>query len=287
MTSHLPDHDVVEADVNYLLYTGQRPSAYAYPPPPGVPQRTGVPDVRRVQIANARRLAALPTLDANGFERRSHATAVTDFSDEQQIRTVYYREVEDILRQATGAEKVVIFDHTLRSSAAQRDDATREPVRFVHNDQTFVSGPRRVRDHLPPDEAAERLGGRFAIINLWRPIASTVETWPLAVLDGRTLETDDLVASDLIYRDKVGETYAVLHRARHRWFYFPRLRPDELVLLKIYDSQADGPVRLSAHTAFEDPTSPPDAPPRRSIEVRSLVFWRSIDPSVAPADPAH
>lgn len=275
MSSNLASSEVVEADVNYLLYTGQRPSTYAYPPPPGVPQRSGVPDVRRVQIVNARTLAASPTLDTHGFERRSHATVMTDFADEAQIRTIYYREAEDILRQATGAEKVVIFDHTLRSSAQQRGDATREPVRFVHNDQTFVSGPRRVRDHLPPDEAAARLAGRFAIVNLWRPIASTVESWPLAMLDGRTIENEDLVASDLIYRDKVGETYALIHRPRHRWFYFPRLTPDEVVLLKIYDSQTEGPVRLSAHTAFEDPTSSPDAPARQSIEIRSLVFWRS------------
>lgn len=273
MTLELATPDVVEADVNYLLYNGQRPSTYAYPPPPGVPQRTGIPDVRRVQIRNARLLPEPATLDSHGFALHAHRTAVTDFASEDQIRAVYYREAEDTLLRATGAEKVVVFDHTLRSSADDRGEAVREPVRFVHNDQTFVSGPRRVRDHLPADEAAARLRGRFAIINLWRPIGSPVETWPLAVLDGRTIATDDLIASDLIYRDKVGETYAVLHRPRHRWYYFPRLSPDEVVLLKIYDSRAEATVRLSAHTAFEDPTSRPDAPARRSIELRTLVFY--------------
>jgi len=273
MSANLASPDLVEAEVNYLLHTGQRPSNYAYPPPPGVPQRTGIPDPRRVQIANARTLPEPPSLDVHGFERRSRPTAVTDFSDEEQIRTIYYREAEDILREATGAEKIVIFDHTLRSSAPSRPDATREPVRSVHNDQTFVSGPRRVRDHLPADEAAARLDQRFAIINLWRPIGNAAESWPLAVLDGRTLEAADLVPADLIYRDKVGETYAIVHRASHRWFYFPRLQTDEFVLLKIYDSKPDGIVRLTAHTAFEDPTSRPDAPARQSIELRSLVFY--------------
>lgn len=273
MSTQLAKPDLVEADVNYLLHTGQRPSSYAYPPPPGVPQRTGVPDPRRVQISNARQLPEPPTLDRNGFELRAHPSAITEFSSEDEIRAVYYREAEELLRQVTGAEKIVVFDHTLRSSADQRDEATREPVRVVHNDQTFVSGPRRVRDHLPADEAAARLGRRFAIINLWRPIGSAVERWPLAMLDGRTIDSEDLVASDLIYRDKVGETYAVVHRARHRWYYFPRLEPHEVVLLKIYDSKADGPVRLSAHTAFDDPTSRPEAPPRRSIELRTLVFY--------------
>lgn len=265
--------DAVQADVTYLVDDGKRPANYAYPAPAGVPQRTGIPDVRRVQIRNARRLVEPPTLDTYGFERHVHRTAVTDFASEDQIRTVYYREAEAVIRQATGAEKVVVFDHTLRSSAEDRGEAVREPVRYVHNDQTFVSGPRRVRDHLPADEAEARLRGRFAIINLWRPIGSAVERWPLAVLDGRSLDAADLIPSDLIYRDKVGETYSIIHRARHRWFYFPELRPDELVLLKIYDSRTEGTVRLSAHTAFDDATSRPDAPVRRSIELRTLVFY--------------
>jgi len=276
MSPRIAALDLVEADVTYLHYDGRRPATYAYPAPPGVPERTGIPDVRRVQIADARQLPEPPTLDVYGFERRVRPTTVTDFGSEDQIRSIYYRETEAIIRQATGAEKVVIFDHTLRSNATDsRNETTRQPVRFVHNDQTFVSAPRRVRDHLPADEATERLRGRFAIINLWRPIGNTVECWPLAVIDGRTLDTEDLVPTDLIYRDKVGETYAVVYRTHHRWFYFPRLRPDELVLLKIYDSKADGPVRLSAHAAFDDPSSPPGAPPRRSIELRTLVFYPS------------
>ena len=263
----------VEADVNYLLYNGQRPVTYTYPPPPGIPQRSGIPDPRRVQIANARLLPQAPSLDTFGFELHEQATEV-DFASEVAIREIYYRETEVLLRRATGAEKVVIFDHTLRDSTpAHGQEGIREPVLVVHNDQTFTSAPRRVLRHLPADEAAARLQHRFAIINAWRPIGHAVQNWPLAVLDGRTLEVEDLIASDLVYRDMVGEIYAVLHRERHRWFYFPNLRTDEVALIKIYDSNTDGTVRLSAHTAFADPTSPPDAPPRRSIELRALVFF--------------
>jgi hypothetical protein len=268
----VPDH--VEAEVNYLLFNGVRPSTYAYPPPPGVPARTGEPDKRRVRIENARRLAEPPALDVQGFELRAHHTAVKDFSGEALIREVYYPETAELIQWATGAEKVVVFDHTLRFSQPDHgEEGVREPVLVVHNDQTSLSGPRRVQDHLPSEEAAARLTGRFAIVNAWRPIGRVVETWPLAFCDGRTIAPEELVPSDLIYRDKVGETYSVVHHPRHRWFYFPRLRPDEVVLLKIYDSKTSGVARLSAHTAFDDPTSPPDAPPRRSIELRTLVFW--------------
>lgn len=274
----------VQAELNYLKAGEGRPVSYTFEPPPGVPWATGTLAPQRVTIRDARPLAALGelSLDRSGFAHLAHRSALTDFSDEAAIRSVYYPEAAQLLRDATGAEKVVVFDHTLRDSAqgSRATAALREPVRRVHNDQTFVSGPRRVRDHLPPEEAAERLRHRFAIINLWRPLA-TVEQLSLALCDARSIAPDDLVASDLIYRDKVGETYSFVHNPQHRWYWFPRLRPDEALLLKIYDSREDGTARLTAHTAFEHPATPPDAAPRRSIELRTLVFWPAESPSAA------
>ncbi|MGI4813629.1 MAG: CmcJ/NvfI family oxidoreductase [Janthinobacterium lividum] len=266
----------VEAELNYLQAGVGRPASYAFEPPPGVPWTTGTLAPQRVTIRDGRALAAQGdlSLDRSGFQLLAHRSALSDFSDEAAIRAVYYPEAEQLLRDATGAAQVLIFDHTLRDSA-QGSRATanlREPVRRVHNDQTLVSGPRRVRDHLPPEEADERLRHRFAIINLWRPLA-TVEQLPLALCDARSIAPQDLVPSDLVYRDKVGETYSFTYQPRHRWYYFPKLRPDEALLLKIYDSRDDGVARLTAHTAFDDPTSSLDAPPRRSIELRALVFW--------------
>jgi hypothetical protein len=213
-------------------------------------------------------------LHRHGFELREHRSEVSDFSDEATIRRDYYPEVERLLRRATGADKVVVFDHTLRfDSRGHTESGIREPVRRVHNDQTFMSGPRRVRDHLPPEEAELRLRHRFAIVNVWRPIGAPVETAPLALCDARSISRDDLVPSDLVYRDKVGETYAFRHNPNHRWYYFPEVRPDEVVLLKIYDSLVTGAARLTAHSAFDHPNTPSNAAPRRSIEVRTLVFW--------------
>jgi len=273
--------DYVEADLNYLAYDGQRPVNYAYPPPPGVPQSSARFESHQVKIENARRRAERPSLHREGFELREHRSAVHDFSDESLIRSAYYWEVERLLQAATRAEKVVIFDHTLRLDTPGHAEAgIREPVRRVHNDQTFVSGPRRVRDHLPAEEAEQRLKHRYAIVNVWRPIGAPVKTAPLAMCDARSISRDDLVPSDLVYRDKVGETYAFRHNSNHRWFYFPQVRPDEVVLLKIYDSLVTGAARLTAHTAFDDPNSAPNEAPRRSIEVRALVFWPASNGAV-------
>jgi hypothetical protein len=266
----------VEADLNYLASNSAHPVTYTYEPPEGIPERTGEYRLFRVPITNAR-ITPPPggfSLDRNGFELHAHASEVTVFSDPAVIEARYYPETDALLKRLTGASKVVIFDHTLRDGAAdRRAEGVREPVKYVHNDQTFVSGPRRVRDHLPPEEAEKRLKGRFAIVNVWRPIGEVVESSPLALCDSRSIWRSDLVPSDLVYRDKVGETYAFKFNRAHRWYYFPRLTPEEVLLLKIYDSDEKVQARLTAHTAFDDPTTPADAPPRRSIELRALLFF--------------
>jgi hypothetical protein len=117
------------------------------------------------------------------------------------------------------------------------------------------------------------LGKRHTIINVWRPVGTPVQTWPLALCDARSIDPDDLIPTDLVYRDKVGETYGFRANPAHTWFYYPALQPDEVLMLKIYDSKTDGTARLTAHTSFDDPGSPAGAAPRRSIEVRTLVFW--------------
>ncbi|HZT21014.1 MAG TPA: CmcJ/NvfI family oxidoreductase [Dongiaceae bacterium] len=263
----------VEGVVTYLVDTGVRPVSYNYDPPPGVPQRTGKYEEHRVPVWNGR-LAAEPfSLDRQGFELSRHRTAVADFYDPEEVERVYYAEVEQLLKQATGAEKILTFDHTLRVGPARQRKGLREPVRRAHNDYTEKSGPQRVRDLLPPEEAEERLKRRFAIINTWRPIRGPVEEAPLALCDARSIAPRDLVATDLLYPDRTGEVYSLAFNPAHRWVYFPLMQPDEVVFIKCYDSEKDGRARFAAHSAFDDPTGPRLPAPRESIETRSLVFF--------------
>ena len=265
-----PEH--VYAELNYLLFQGLRPIVSSTPNNAGERLSEKLA-ATRVRIHDARRLASAPLLDRNGFELRAEPSAVANFADDAQVRALYYPEVEALLQRATGAEKVVIFDHTVRLDAERREAGTQEPVRVVHNDQSFVSGPRRVRDHLPSEEAERRLRGRFAIVNVWRPIGAPVQSAPLALCDYPTIAPDDIVPTSFVNGDRVGEVCMFKPNPDHRWFYFPQMRPEEALLIKIYDSREDGTARLSAHSAFDDPTTPPDAPRRNSIEVRTLVFW--------------
>jgi hypothetical protein len=266
----------VESVLNYTLKTGVRPVSYTFDPPPGVPRYSGEVDSRTVTIRDARRVSGL-SLDSNGFDLIPHRSTLADwasFQDPERVKSIDYPEAEAALRAHTRADKVLIFDHTLRdSTAAPGRAALREPVRRVHDDQTFQSAPSRVRKHLSAEEAAWRLQRRFAIINFWRPIGGPVLRTPLAVCDARSIALEDLIPADLVYPDWTGETYVVAFNAAHRWYWYPRQTPSEAALIKVYDSATDGRARLSAHTAFDDPTSAADAPPRRSIELRTLVFW--------------
>jgi len=146
-----------------------------------------------------------------------------------------------------------------------------QPATRVHVDHTSRSGPQRVRDLLP-DEAEELLKGRVQVINLWRPIRGPLLDSPLAVCDARTVDPADLVPSDLVYRERVGETYSVTYNPAHEWYYVPEMRREQALLLKIADTKTDGRARFMPHTSFTDPTTPPDAFPRESIELRTLIF---------------
>jgi hypothetical protein len=267
----------VKAILNYTRNTGVRPVNYTYDPPPGVPRNSGEVDARKVTIKNARLEKGL-VLDVAGFELIKHRGTLSDwaaFQDSELVKAVDYPEVAAALRLHTGAEKVVIFDHTLRDSTVEAGAGSgmREVVRRVHDDQTFDSAPRRVARHLSPEEAHWRLQRRFAIVNFWRPVASPVWRAPLAVCDARSIDPRDLLPSDLKYRDWTGETYSVAYNPLHRWYWYPYQTPSEATLLKIYDSATDGRARLTAHTAFDDPSTVLSAPARRSIEIRAIAFY--------------
>ena len=274
--SAVTDVRSVVAPLNFLVPMAEKPVAYNYEPPPGIPVRTGQRETHRVPIRDARPMIDQLSLDREGFVLLHKQTAVTDFYNEEQIKAVYYPECERVMREATGAARVVAFDHIVRNAtmAAIKGSGIKMPAKGVHNDYTAWSSPKRVRD-LMGDEAEALLQNRFAIINLWRPIRGPLLESPLALCDAQSLEDENLIASDLKYPDRTGETYSITYNPNQRHYYFPKMQADEAVLIRCFDSALDGPRRFSAHTGFDDPETPADAPPRESIEVRTLVFFPS------------
>jgi hypothetical protein len=264
--------ETIEATLNYIVDDGTK--VFTETGAPGATDRRtgGKPDPRRVTLHNGRHRDF--TLENNGFHFVPHDTKVTDFFDEAEVRRVYYPEMEALVKAETGASRVLVFDHTLRTA----DDSAREALKIrevvsrVHNDYTEWSGPQRVRDLLP-EEADDLLRRRFAIIQVWRPIRHPVETFPLAIADARTLSPNNLVISERRYPDRIGQTYAITYNPDQAWYWFPHMRRDEALVFKTYESLDDGRARWTAHTAFDLTNAAPGARPRESIEIRTLAFF--------------
>jgi hypothetical protein len=269
-----PAPDQIEATLNYIVDDGSKVFTVTAGPGGQDVRSGGTPDPRRVTIHNGRPHTKSFTLEGDGFRFVRHDTKIADFYEEEQIRRVYYPEMEALIKAESGAKRVIVFDHTLRTadSEIRESKKIREVVSRVHNDYTEWSAPQRVRD-IVPDEADELLKNRFAIIQVWRPIRHPVETFPLAICDAPTLSPKNLVISERRYPNRVGQTYAITYDPAHKWFWFPRMRREEALVFKVFDSLKDGRARWTAHTAFADPTSPPHARPRESIEIRTLAFF--------------
>lgn len=238
--------------------------------------KTGSYEMREVSIIDGRPMADRFDLEAQGFKLLRRPTRVRDFADREEVERVYYPEVEALLLEETGAEKVVIFDHTLRIGDPEKRAAleARDPVRNAHNDFTDESAPQRVRDLLPAKEAGERLRRRFTSINVWRPLTGPVKTDPVAICEWGSIGARDMIVAKRVYKDRVGGILNLSYNPGQRWYYFPDMERDEAILLKCFDSERDGRARWTAHAAFEDPDgADPSLPARESIEVRALLFY--------------
>lgn len=266
----------VEAALHYVAPTDRPLRSYAYDAPADAPRNEAVYEPHVMPIHDVRPMAGRLSLDDQGFILVDQATAVADLTDEEALRQVYYPETSDLVRAATGAARVVVFDHTIRRRIpGARDRAAgmpRQPVPRIHNDYTETSGPKRLHDVMGP-EAAALEHHRYLIVNVWRPIHGPLQDMPLALCDARTIAAGDLIPSALVYRDRTGETYAVRHNADHRWFYAPGMAGNEAWMFKCFDSDRANPARFAPHTAFDDPTAPADRRPRESIELRTLVLF--------------
>lgn len=250
---------------------GSKPYNYVEKQPEGVPQRNFGEQWQDVTIGDLRGQEGRFTLDNNAFDTIANVPSEEhDFIDDSRIRNIYYPEVEKLLlEKVPGANRVLLFDYTIRRS---NPGASRAPVVRVHIDQTPASAAARVRHHLP-DEAEQLLQGRYRIINVWRPLNGPVMTSPLAVADSQTVRDEDLVPVEHRYPDRTGETAAVNYHPEQKWYYWSGMKNEDRLLLKCYDSdETVGQWGRVPHTAFVDPRSPEGAVGRESIEVRALVF---------------
>lgn len=231
---------------------------------------------RDVLIGDARPVADRLDLEREGFVLRTSPTAVRDFYDDEEVETFYYAEIASLLKQELGASHVAIFDATRRSDSgkgATNKDGARSIASRIHVDYTALSGPARARDVLGEAEVDRLLeaGARILQVNVWRPIKGPVQRAPLALADASSVAPDDLVATDQVFPDRVGEIYHLTYNPSQRWYYVPQMTTDEVILIKGWDSLQDGRAQYTPHAAFPLPTQTEDTPARESIEIRTFV----------------
>ncbi len=267
--------DTIRANFNYVIPTG-RP-AIRYIDWPEMEHNAVPPEYesREMNIRNGRPLRDTFKLDVHGFVFVDHHTKVKDFTDEAQRKSVYDPEVQALVEKHSGASDVVVFDHTIRitDDDSQRVSGARPTVKGVHNDYTEKSAPIRLREIVGDEEAERRMKKRWAIIQVWRPIRGPVMIDPLGICDGRSIPQKGFIRVERRYQYRTGEVYHIAHDPSHAWFWFPEMNRDEALVFKVFDSDVTKPSRFTAHSAFDDPGTPADAPPRESIETRTFAFF--------------
>ncbi|KAK8015184.1 hypothetical protein PG990_008480 [Apiospora arundinis] len=262
-----------------------KPTQYVNEPPPGVPQVNFILRPAPEQNITDMRGCDEPfALDTHGFTWRKNP--IPDLAwDKDTIEKTYFPMVFDLVRETVpGVSRIVAFDYRLRSSGDKASPATNlafknfteviGPFERVHIDQTPKRAKERVIEQMG-DAADALLKHRWACINVWRPIHHPVKDCPLAMCDARSVGPGDLIATDNYRETFSGESYHMVHKPEHKWYYLSEQTRDEALLFKIHDSSEEVEASRCSHTAFRASNVRGTAEPRESIEVRCLVFFES------------
>ncbi|MDG2004833.1 MAG: CmcJ/NvfI family oxidoreductase [Novosphingobium sp.] len=269
----LSQPDELVAGLMFVDPAGGAPMLHLAKPSEPDPERTqGRFAPVDVRLRNARKLKHDMSLDVEGVIVAQQDSAVTDFYDDAQIRAIYYPEIEALVKGLTNAHRVIVFDHTVRGTAAgPRGSVEVElPSEMMHCDLTRRAALEALEQLMPPEEQESLPPGRVLQLNLWRPISGPLATLPLAVCDASSIRAENCVETPLVRPDFTSEFITLTHDSDQRWFYLPAMEVEEVFIFKNYDSDPSMPP-FACHGAFDDPTTPAGARPRESIEVRVIA----------------
>jgi hypothetical protein len=274
----------VEATLNFVRPDSTVNRRFVFP---GDEVNTGQFEPHRVMIHNARLGAQRPTLATHGFELFDYPSAVKDFSDRDEVDAIYPGEVVSAIKRFTGADLVVTMGATLRSSADTSSGKVQPPAADVHVDTSPSFAPRLAQMLFQSHTAGGKTYRRFLVTSLWRAYSLPPQDWPLALCDGNSIGPEEGVHNYLVRcqsRPDAAEMRADIpneaelpaalifrYAPHHRFYFFPDMNRDEIVILKLHDSDHDQ-AWFAPHTAFHDETRR-GAEARQSIEFRSVAYW--------------
>ncbi|KAK1750089.1 Aspirochlorine biosynthesis protein N [Echria macrotheca] len=282
--------NIVRAEIQYLkrlpLYNEEKPFQIFVPIDANAADTRSTNlefEAREQQFEDIRGRETKFSLDNDGFQIKTYPTALSlsHFQDRQAVETKYFNEIKQILQGIEGGyDEVFLFDWRLRNAGTPKAEVMFDmnnlttwlrPSPNVHIDQSPGAVLHRILLHLP-EQAEFLLQGRVRVINVWRPIEHPVHDYPLAVCDPRSVPDSDLVECDHVRRKFKGANMYAHYGPGHKWHYLSGQRPDEVLLLKMFDSDPSVEAKACPHASFRHPFPPENSPPRKSIEVRALVF---------------
>ena len=226
---------------------------------------------QEVHVFDARRRVAEGTanLDISGFTLDHNVTTVTDFRDNDVVGNVYHDEMKRLICRVTGADAAYVYNHLVRTETPTSfNDGY---ARFVHCDYNIKMLDGFAADLLGKHGVKPRENWRFACYNTWQPFDNPVEKNPLAFIDWETLPFDDVIDYYYTGYGKDGLVAAPIYNSAHKFYYFPKMSTEEVLVMKQLDSRPGCSV-YCPHTSFDN-HAPEDLLPRRSIETRLLAVF--------------
>ncbi|KAH8197404.1 hypothetical protein TruAng_008427 [Truncatella angustata] len=210
----------------------------------------------KVKVHDARARKDEFNLDTHGFAFHDDEPLSDEIVEAIRTRSKlfveqqYYPLVAKLVKKKTGANRVVIFDHTYRKrdpslAANENPNGREQPATLVHCDQSAIGAVGRVKRHVPGD-TEELLKGRAQVINL-----KASDIHPTSIFRER--------------HEMQGQTVSINYSPDQQWHYLDRQKTSEVTFIKIWDN-SDDVAKLCAHCAFPHPDAVPGAQPRESVE---------------------
>jgi hypothetical protein len=268
----------ISARINYVKGSHDRPIVFDVDSDWA---EAATPQPTQVTIFDARRCQEIPSLDREGFALYKHEFPAIDFSDSHQIQQIWQPSIERLLKQVTGATEAITWNSNVRfseKSAESTRTSVSAPARRVHSDFSLDFTPTDL-DYLESfREVRKRIGSESPVnwrcFNIWQPISPPPHDTPIALCDARSMCLEDTIVGRVLSFDGSAFEFPLFkENPDHRWFYYSNLQPDEVLVFCGMDPHREPTRGVVAHTAFDDPSCPSDAPPRNSVEVRSLAIF--------------
>jgi hypothetical protein len=268
----------IKADITFIKKQKTKPYYDSSAITGLVPKLYFKTEKKNVLISNARNLKS-HNFETTGFE-------ICKFSSKYNLSNIsnnlenYKNELNVFLKKKFGYLDSFIFDLTRRSNSskgAKNQDGNRQPAERAHVDYTENSGKKRAEDILGKNYFKEITNSKKRIIqlNLWRPLCKTVLSSPLAFALPASILKKDLVATDQIFPDRIGEIYHLSYNKNQKWFWVPNMKETEILLLKGWDNFNNRKIlKFTPHTAFNLQNQNIKKNPRDSIEARVFLVLK-------------